>query len=76
MMKAINNFIMNLTPFFFYTIGGYLVIEGKLSLGALVASLASYKDLASAIRELFNYYQSLQDARIRYREIVRFMHQQ
>ena len=76
MMKAINNFIMNLTPFFFYTIGGYLVIEGKLSLGALVASLASYKDLASAIRELFNYYQSLQDARIRYREIVRFIAQQ
>ena len=76
LMKAINNFIMNLTPFFFYTIGGYLVIEGKLSLGALVASLASYKDLASAIRELFNYYQSLQDARIRYREIVRFIQQQ
>ena len=73
MMKSLNNFIMNLTPFFFYTIGGYLVIEGNLSLGALVASLASYKDLASSIRELFTYYQSLQDARIRYREIFIFL---
>ena len=70
--KTINNFIMNLTPFFFYTIGGYLVIEGKLSMGALVASLASYKDLASSIRELFAYYQSFQDARVRYEEIYAF----
>jgi len=73
MMKSLNNFIMNLTPFFFYTIGGYLVIEGNLSLGALVASLASYKDLASSIRELFSYYQTLQDAKIRYREIFIFL---
>jgi len=70
--KAVNNFIMNLTPFFFYTIGGYLVIEGKLSVGALVASLASYKDLASSIREMFAYYQSYQDARVRYHEIHTF----
>ena len=69
-MKSLNNFIMNLTPFFFYTVGGYLVIEGKLSLGALVASLASYKDLASAIRELFKYYQTLQDARTRYSAMI------
>lgn len=72
-MKSLNNFIMNLTPFFFYTVGGYLVIEGKLSLGALVASLASYKDLSSAIRELFTYYQSLQDARVRYTEMVSYV---
>ncbi len=63
---------MNLTPFFFYTIGGYLVIEGKLSIGALVASLASYKDLASSIREMFAYYQSYQDASVRYHEIYEF----
>ncbi|WP_261844553.1 hypothetical protein [Aliamphritea ceti] len=71
-MKSLNNFIMNLTPFFFYTVGGYLVIEGKLSLGALVASLASYKDLASAIRELFKYYQTLQDARTRYSAMINY----
>ena len=70
--KSVNNFIMNLTPFFFYTIGGYLVIEGNLSIGALVASLASYKDLSSSIRELFAYYQSYQDARVRYKEIYGF----
>lgn len=68
-MKSLNNCIMNLTPFFFYTIGGYLVLEDHLSLGALVASLASYKDLAPAIRELFSYYQRSEDAKSRFSEI-------
>ena len=72
-MKSLNNFIMNLTPFFFYTIGGFLVLEGRLSLGALVASLASYKDLAPAIRELFSYYQRIHDARLRYQEVQAFL---
>ena len=69
LMKSLNNFIMNMTPFFFYTIGGFLVLENHLSLGALVASLASYKDLAPAIRELFKYYQLNQDAKLRYAEV-------
>lgn len=73
LMKSLNNFIMNLTPFFFYTIGGYLVLEEHLSLGALVASLASYKDLAPAIRELFNYYQKSQDAKLRYFEVRKYL---
>lgn len=72
-MKSLNNFIMNLTPFFFYTIGGYLVLDQNLSLGALVASLASYKDLAPALRELFNYYQRNQDAKLRYSEVRRYL---
>ena len=72
-MKSLNNFVMNLTPFFFYTIGGYLVLEQQLSLGALVASLASYKDLAPSIRELFKYYQNIEDARIRYAGIQQYL---
>ena len=73
LMKSLNNFVMNLTPFFFYTIGGYLVLEQQLSLGALVASLASYKDLAPSIRELFKYYQNIEDARIRYSGIQEYL---
>jgi ABC-type multidrug transport system fused ATPase/permease subunit len=73
LMKSLNNFIMNLTPFFFYTIGGYLVLEAQLSLGALVASLASYKDLAPAIKELFSYYQRNQDAKLRYADVRSYL---
>lgn len=76
LMKSTNNFLMNLTPFFFYTIGGYLVIRGELSLGALIASLASYKDMASSIRDLFAYYQRMQDVKIRYIEVCNYLHEQ
>ena len=69
-IKFLNNFIAQLTPFFFYSIGGYLVITGSLSFGALVAVLAAYKDLASPWRELLDYYQSLQDTNIKYEQII------
>ena len=69
-MKFLNNFINQLTPFFFYSIGGYLVIQGELSFGALVAALAAYKDLAAPWRELLNYYQRLADARIKYDQLI------
>ena len=73
LMKGINNFLSALTPFFFYSIGGYLVIEGRLTLGALVAVLAAYKDFSSPLRELFRYYQGMEDVRIRFEEILRFL---
>ena len=55
-MKFLNNFINQLTPFFFFSIGGYLVIRGNVSIGALVAALAAYKDLSSPWKELLTYY--------------------
>lgn len=74
-MKAMNNFLSALTPFFFYSIGGYLVINGDLTLGALVAVLAAYKDFSSPLKEVFRYYQSMEDVRIRYDEVRRFLGQ-
>jgi len=69
-IKFLNNFIAQLTPFFFYSIGGYLVIRGNLSFGALVAVLAAYKDLASPWKELLDWYQQKEDSRIKYEQIV------
>jgi putative ABC transport system ATP-binding protein len=69
-VKFLNNFIGQLTPFFFYAIGGYLVIRGSLSFGALVAVLAAYKDLASPWKELLDFYQNNQNSRITYDQIV------
>ncbi|HVH82452.1 MAG TPA: ABC transporter ATP-binding protein, partial [Stellaceae bacterium] len=62
--KFLNNFIGQLTPFFFYSNGGYLVIKGDLSFGALVAVLAAYKDLASPWKELLDFYQNKENSRI------------
>src|SRR3954471_12030896 len=69
-VKFLNNFIGQLTPFFFYSIGGYLVIRGNLSFGALVAVLAAYKDMASPWKELLDFYQQKEDSRIKYEQIV------
>jgi len=69
-IKFLNNFLNQLTPFFFYAIGGYLVIVGNLSFGALVAVLAAYKDLAGPWKELLTYYQMKEDVRIKYEQVV------
>ena len=69
-IKFLNNFLGQLTPFFFYSIGGYFVIKGQLSLGALVAVLAAYKDLSTPWRELLKFYQITEDVRVKYSEII------
>ena len=60
-MKFLNNLIGQLTPFFFFSIGGYLVIQGSVTIGALVAALAAYKDLSSPWKELLTYYNQIQE---------------
>jgi ABC-type multidrug transport system fused ATPase/permease subunit len=69
-IKFLNNFIDKLTPFFFFSIGGWLVIEGELSFGALVAVLAAYKDLAGPWKEMLTWYQQKEDVRIKYGQVI------
>jgi putative ABC transport system ATP-binding protein len=68
--KFLNNFLGQLTPFFFLSIGGYLVIRDQLSVGALLAVLVAYKDLASPWNELLGFYQIFQTSKITYEQIV------
>ncbi|XDA98537.1 ABC transporter transmembrane domain-containing protein [Sulfitobacter sp. LCG007] len=68
-MKFLNNFITQLTPFFFYAVGGYLAITGSITVGALVAALAAYKDLSAPWKELLDYYNQIQDMSLRW-EVV------
>ena len=65
-IKFVNNFIAQITPFFFYSIGGYLVIEGDLTFGSLVAVIAAYEKLADPWKELLNFYQIKEDAKGKY----------
>jgi len=74
-VKFLNNFLGQITPFFFYSVGGYLVIQGhgdpnKLTLGALVAVLAAYKDILAPWKELLTWYSTKEDIRIKYEQIV------
>ena len=69
-MKFLNNMITNLTPFFFYLVGGYLAIRGDITVGALVAALAAYKDLSSPWKELLTYYNQVQDMSLRWQIVT------
>ncbi len=66
LIKFLNNSFAQLTPFLFFLVGGLLVIRGELSVGALVAALAAYKDLSPPWKELLSWYQGQADARLKY----------
>jgi ABC-type multidrug transport system fused ATPase/permease subunit len=68
--KFLNNFLSQLGPFLYYSIGGYLVIKGDLTFGSLVAAIAAYKDLAQPWKELLLYYQISQDSKIKYEQVT------
>ena len=69
-MKFLNNFINQLTPFFFYSVGGYLAITGHITVGALVAALAAFKDMSSPWKELLAYYNTTQDVALRWEAVT------
>lgn len=71
LLKYLNNMINKIVPLLFYSIGGYLTIKGSLSLGALVAVLAAYADMAAPWKELLDYYQQKEDMKLRFQQIVR-----
>jgi putative ABC transport system ATP-binding protein len=70
LIKFLNNFLSQVTPFLFYTVGGYLVIVGRLDLGALVAVIAAYKDLPGPVKELIDWDQQRLDVEVKYQQVM------
>ncbi|HYL19017.1 MAG TPA: hypothetical protein VEV20_10055, partial [Burkholderiales bacterium] len=64
------NFANQVTPFLFYAIGGWFVLEGKLTIGALVAVIAAYRDLTSPWEELLYWWQDSKVVLGRYRSLI------
>ncbi len=69
-IKFANNLFQSLGPFILFIVGGYLAINGEFTLGALVAFLSAYEKVYDPWKELIEYYQSYQDAKIRYKQIM------
>jgi putative ABC transport system ATP-binding protein len=75
-VKFLNNFLNQMAPLIFYSFGGYLVIQGDLTAGALAAALTAHKDMSSPWKELLDYYQQTQDAKIKYEQVTDQFHPQ
>ena len=70
-IKFANNVFQSLGPFILFLVGGYMAIHGQFTLGALVAFLSAYEKVYDPWKELIEYYQSYQDAQIRYGQIMK-----
>ncbi|WP_353181190.1 ABC transporter ATP-binding protein/permease [Bosea sp. (in: a-proteobacteria)] len=69
-VKFLNNLLAQITPFFFYAIGGYFALQGRLDIGQLVAVIAAYRDLPSPIKELIDWDQQRNDVTIKYEQVI------
>jgi len=69
-IKMINNLFQNLGPFLLFILGGYLTIQGKFSLGALIACLSAYAKVYDPWKEIIEFYQEQQDAVVRYNRVM------
>lgn len=70
LVKFINNFLASVTPFLFYSVGGYLALNGRLDIGQLVAVIGAYKDLPGPLKELIDWDQNRQDVQVKYQQVV------
>lgn len=70
MVKFLNNFLAQITPFIFYSFGGYLTIRGDLDVGQLVAVINAYKDLPGPLKELIDWDQARQDVQVKYEQVI------
>ncbi len=70
LVKFINNFLAQVTPFLFYLIGGWFALQGRLDIGQLVAVINAYKDLPGPLKELIDWDQNRQDVQVKYAQVV------
>ena len=69
-IKFVNNFFQDMGPFLLFLVGGYLTIQGQLTLGALVAFLSAFEKIYDPVKELISYYEDFQDAQVRYQCVM------
>ncbi|MFN3972564.1 MAG: ABC transporter transmembrane domain-containing protein [Gemmobacter sp.] len=70
LVKFINNFLASVAPFLFYSVGGWLALEGRLDIGQLVAVIAAYRDLPGPLKELIDWDQNRQDVQVKYQTVM------
>jgi putative ABC transport system ATP-binding protein len=70
-LASLGDLFNRAVPVLFWGIGGLAVLDGQLSLGALVASLAAFRDMPQAVRDLVDWDRTRPVALALYAEILR-----
>lgn len=71
-VKAVNSLFTNFSRFLVFALGGYLAINGRLELGALVAFLSAQEKLYDPWKELIRFYQAYQTASVTYSRTMEY----
>ena len=69
-VKVTNNLFVGLGPVIVLLLGGYLIMQGKTELGSIVAFLSAQEKLYDPWKELIGFYDTQQDASIRYQKVM------
>lgn len=72
-MKSATNLLTNAAPLGVLLVGGFLVIEGRTTVGVVVAFLSGLQRLEDPLRELLNAYRLAAQARVRHEMIAQWM---
>jgi putative ABC transport system ATP-binding protein len=72
LIKWINNFLEKFGQFLLLLVGGWLIIHhpDTFNLGILVAFLSAYSQLNEPWRELINFFQLKENARVKYEQVI------
>lgn len=65
-----NTSMSQLGPFLFFLVGGYLVIDGDLTVGALVAMIGAAREMYLPWQELLIFYQEKEEAQVKFQQVV------
>ncbi|WP_460448517.1 cyclic nucleotide-binding domain-containing protein [Alsobacter sp. SYSU BS001988] len=68
--KFANGLLAQLTPFLFYSLGGYFALRGDLAIGQLVAVIAAYRDLPPPVKELIDWDQQRLDVEVKFQQVL------
>ena len=69
-MKSLNNILIALGPMGVVSYGGYLVIQGDIAVGVIVAFVSGLERLSGPIRELIASYSGITEANMRYQMLL------
>ncbi len=72
-MKATLNLLNSLGPITVLIFGGYLVMQGEVQIGVIVAFLSGFERISSPLRELIGFYRVAAQANVQHRMIARWI---